>query len=61
MKRNANKYEQVNSLPFNAMTVSEYAAKHNYSQSYIYKMLQRGTASYKIVIFKTMNFVIPLT
>ena len=61
MKRNVNKYEKVDTLPYNALTVSEYAKQNNYSQSYIYKMLERNIASYKIVVFQTINFVIPLT
>jgi hypothetical protein len=61
MKRNTNKYEVVDVLPVNAMTVSEFAAQTGISQSYVYKKLVRETADYKIVIFKTMNFVIPLT
>jgi len=61
MKRNLGKYKEVEKLPKEAMTVSEYAASNNISQSYVYKMIERNNATYQIVIFKTMNFVIPLT
>lgn len=61
MKRNEGKYEEVQKLPTSAMTISEYSRTNNISQSYVYKKVERGTADYKIVIFKTMNFVIPLT
>jgi hypothetical protein len=61
MKRNSGKYKVVDKLPLGAMTVSEFAASEGISQSYVYKKIQRNTADYKIVVFKTMNFVVPLT
>ena len=61
MKRNNGKYKEVKQLPTGAMTVSEYAADNNITQSYVYKKIERNKADYQIVIFKTMNFIIPLT
>lgn len=61
MKRNTGKYQVVDQLPAEAMTVSDYAAYANMSQSNIYKKIARNKADYKIVVFKTMNFVVPLT
>ena len=61
MKKNNGKYKEVPKLPAEAMTVSEYATINNMSQSNVYKKIERNTANYQIVIFKTMNFVIPLT
>jgi hypothetical protein len=61
MKRNKGKYKEVDYLPTSAMTVTEFAAKRRISQSYVYKMIERNTADYQIVIFKTMNFIVPLT
>ncbi len=61
MKRNEGKYDIVDALPPGAMTVSDFARSKNISQSYVYKKIERKTADYKIVIFKTMNFVIPFT
>jgi hypothetical protein len=61
MKRNEGKYRLVEQLPDNAMTVTEYATCNNISQSNVYKKIERKTANYEIVIFKTMNFIIPLT
>jgi hypothetical protein len=61
MKRNNGKYKEVKQLPDGAMTVSEYAANNEISQSYVYKKIERNKANYEVVIFKTMNFVIPLT
>ena len=59
MKRNVGKYENVSKLPKNAATVTEFAKKMGISQSYVYKMIERKTANFKIVIFQTINFVIP--
>ena len=61
MKRNNGKYKEVKQLPTGAMTITEYADNNNMSQSNVYKKIERKTANYQIVIFKTMNFVIPLT
>jgi predicted transcriptional regulator len=59
MKKNANKYKQVIKLPSNALTVKEYADKHNISTSYIYKQIKEKKTAFKIVVFQTINFIIP--
>lgn len=60
MKKNANKYPAVDSLPANAMTVKQYADKNKISTSYIYKQVREGkNAHFDIVVFQTINFVTP--
>lgn len=59
MKKNVNKYPSVTRLPANAMTVKEYAESKNISTSYIYKQIREKKASFKIVVFQTINFIIP--
>ncbi len=59
MKPNKNKYPEVTTLPKNALTVKEFAAKKDTTTSNIYMAIKRGTADFKIVVFKTINFIIP--
>lgn len=59
MKRNANKYTQVDELPAGAMTVREYAASQDVTTTYIYKLIREGKNSFDVVVFKTINFIIP--
>jgi len=59
MKKNFLKYESVKQLPKNAMTVKQYADSKQFCTSYIYKMIREGKADFKIVIFQTINFIIP--
>jgi hypothetical protein len=59
MKKNANKYQTVDKLPANAVTVKEYADSKEISTSYIYKQIRENKAAFKIVVFQTINFVIP--
>lgn len=59
MKKNNGKYTEVEKLPLNACTVAEYAAKNNMSQSNVYKKIERKKADYKIIVFQTINFVVP--
>lgn len=59
MKRNLGKYKEVNTLPDNALTISEYAHQRNISVGHVYTHYGRGKANYDIVIFKTHNYVIP--
>lgn len=61
MKRNKGKYKEVEYLHPEAMTVTEFAAKRKISQSYVYKLIERNKADFQIVVFKTMNFIVPLT
>lgn len=54
-----NTYEVVNTLPADAMRVSEYAAQRNCNTSYIYELIRTGkNADFEIVIYKGINFVI---
>lgn len=59
MKPNINKYETVDKLPKNAMTVKQYADENKISTSYIYKLLREKKNDFKIVVFQTVNFIIP--
>jgi len=59
MKKNHKKYETVDKLPKNAKTVKQYADDKQFSTSYIYKMVREKKAKFKIVIFQTINFIIP--
>lgn len=52
-------YEIVDTLPANALTVAEYCRVNNISTSVFYMRLNRGTASYKVVVFQNINFVVP--
>jgi hypothetical protein len=61
MKRNINKYTTVTKLPANAMTVSQYAALKQYTTNYVYNQIRMGkNIDFKIVIFQSFNFVIPI-
>lgn len=59
MKPNINKYETVERLPKNAMTVKQYAASKEITTSYIYKLIKEKKADFKMVVFQSINFVIP--
>ena len=59
MKKNVNKYDVVNKLPPNALTVKEYADKKGISTSYIYKLVREKKAQFRIVTFQTINFILP--
>lgn len=56
-------YEQVNILPDNAMTVAQYAKEvKECNTSYIYELIRKNKNSdFQIVIYKGINFIIPLT
>lgn len=56
-----NKYKTVNSLPENAMTVKDYCKERGCTNPYIYQLVRTNKANFEIVIFKGINFVIPLT
>lgn len=51
-------YEQVNELPPNAQTVKQYADERDCTTSYIYHMIKRGKADFKIVVYNGINFVV---
>lgn len=53
------KHIEVDTLPANAVKVAQYAKDRNCSTSLIYHELERGKASFKIVIWQGFNFVIP--
>lgn len=53
------KYPIVNQLPKNAVTVKKYADDNGISTSYIYKQVKDGNPDFKIVVFQTINFVVP--
>lgn len=61
MKPNVSKYKIVDVLPKNAMTVKQYAESRNpkITTSYIYKLLKEKKANFEIVVFQTINFIIP--
>lgn len=54
-----NNYPIVDSLPIGAMTVAEYCSMKDISTSVFYMRLKRGTASYRVVVFQNINFVLP--
>jgi hypothetical protein len=62
-KNRKNTYDVVNDLPGDAMTVAQYAAEvMNCNTSYIYELIRKAkNTDFKIVVFKGINFVVPLT
>lgn len=52
-------YITVDSLPANAVKVSEYAKQRNCSHTLIYKEIERKKALFTIVQFQGINFIIP--
>ncbi len=54
-------YRTVEVLDPDAMTVADYAREKGCTNSYIYHLITRKKADFEIVIFKGINFVIPLT
>lgn len=56
-------YNEVTDLPANAMTVAQYASQiKDCNTSYIYELVRnQKNNDFQIVIFKGINFVIPLT
>jgi hypothetical protein len=61
-KKNINnsRYEKVDKLPKNALTVSEYAKQRDTSTNYLYNLIRDNkNKDFKIVVFNTINFVIP--
>jgi len=59
MKPNEGKYETVDRLPPKAQTVKQYADGLGVSTSYIYKQIREGKANFKMVVFQTINFIVP--
>ena len=60
MKKNVGKYREVDKLPSNALTVKQYADKKEVCTSYIYKLVREEKATFEIVVFQTINFIVPL-
>ena len=60
-KNRQNKYRVVESLPVNAVKVSQYAAEWPCNTSYIYKLVseKKNIGKFEIVDFQGINFVIP--
>ena len=61
-KRNINKYRELDELPKEALTVGEYAKQQNVETATIYKRWERKNkypVPFAIVLFKTMNYIIP--
>jgi hypothetical protein len=56
-------YRPVTELPDNAMTVAQYASEvKDCNTSYIYELIRKAkNTDFEIVIFKGINFVVPLT
>jgi len=52
-------FEQINTLPVDALTVTQYAKSINKHKSIIYHWINRGKADYSIKVFQGINFVIP--
>ena len=51
-------YTKVDSLPAGAVTVKNYAVSINVSTSLIYHRIKRNVATYKIVVYCGINFVV---
>ena len=60
-KNNLSKYPHVDRLPGKALTIAEYAASEGVTVPQIYKRYKLGQGGFEIVVFKTLNFVIPKT
>ena len=58
MKRNTNKYREVTELPPDAKTVKQYASDKGISQTWVYRLLKEGKATFEIVTFQTINFIV---
>lgn len=59
MKRNTGKYDTVDTLPANAISVPQYAKNKGFTPQYVYNKIANKKADFKIVIFQGYNFVIP--
>ena len=62
MKKNIDKYPNVDTLPDSAITVKEYADQRGFNTSYIYELIRNHkNKDFEIVVFRGYNFIIPLT
>lgn len=55
------KYRTVETLPATAMTVKDYCLQRGCTNPYIYQLVRENKADFEIVLFKGINFIIPLT
>lgn len=60
-RANKSLYRNVEQLPKDAMTVGQYCKDRGCTNPYIYQLVRTQKANFEIVIFKGINFVIPLT
>lgn len=60
-KNKRNTYRKVDSLPVNAIKVSEYASNWPCNTSYLYKLVRekKNISVFEIVDFHGINFVLP--
>ena len=59
-KNKKNSYAKVDTLPHDAMKVSDYAKNiANYTTPYIYELIRKGKNTFTIVDFQGINFIIP--
>ncbi len=59
-KNKQGKYTSVDTLPINAIKVSEFAKNWPCNTSYIYKLVkERKNNTFEIVDFQGINFIIP--
>ena len=57
----ATKYKPVEKLPHDAIKVSKYASDNKISVAYVYIKHTRKLASYDIVSFQGINFVVNIS
>ena len=58
MKKNKGKYRVVKELPINAMRMEDYANKMDITPQTLYMRVMRGTATFEIVTFHDINFIL---
>lgn len=58
-KSHSRKHREVDTLPKEALRVSEYAKKNGHTTQWVYEATKRGLATFEIVVFKGINFIIP--
>lgn len=61
MRKERKQYKEVSKLPDNALTVAQYAKDRECTTPYIYELVRKQKNDFEIVIFKGINFIIPLT
>ena len=60
-KNKRNIYREVDTLPVNAIRVSDYAKQWPCNTSYLYKLVRekKNISTFEIVDFQGINFVLP--